>query len=55
MNPEPLVMFSFSKPRDLDRWHVFTDAYFGGRSAAEWRWAADEVSLRLDRPGRLHS
>jgi hypothetical protein len=30
----PLVMFRFETPEDLERWHVSTDAYFGGRSRA---------------------
>jgi hypothetical protein len=30
----PLVMFRFETPGDLERWHVSTDAYFGGRSRA---------------------
>lgn len=30
-------MFRFETPQDLDRWHVSTDAYFGGRSRASLR------------------
>jgi len=37
MNPKPMVLFNFAQQRDVDRWHVFTDAYFGGSSNAEWR------------------
>jgi hypothetical protein len=33
-------MFRFENPADLERWHVSTDAYFGGRSRASLDLAA---------------
>lgn len=32
--PAAVEMFTFSSPQVVDKWHVFSDAYFGGRSHA---------------------
>lgn len=47
MDPKPTVLFDFTKARDIERWHVFSDAFFGGRSQAEWRAAPDQVRAAL--------
>lgn len=47
MDPKPTVLFDFTKARDIERWHVFSDAFFGGRSQAEWRAAQDQVRAAL--------
>jgi hypothetical protein len=44
--PKPVVLFKFDNQKEVDRWQVYTDAYFGGRSQAEWRLDSSEVCKR---------
>jgi len=34
LGPKPVVLFNFDSKRIVDKWHVFTDASFGGKSQA---------------------
>lgn len=40
--PAAVEMFTFNSPKVVDKWHVFTDAYFGGRSQAAFKYNAEE-------------
>jgi hypothetical protein len=35
-------MFTFNSPKVVEKWHVFSDAYFGGRSKAALQYNAEE-------------
>lgn len=35
-------MFTFNSPKVVDKWHVFTDACFGGRSQAAFKYNVEE-------------
>ncbi|GBF95187.1 hypothetical protein Rsub_07902 [Raphidocelis subcapitata] len=47
MNPQPMVLFKFDREREVDKWHAFTDAYFGGRSEASWALAPDQPAAEF--------
>lgn len=36
--PAAVEMFTFNSPKVVQQWHVFTDAYFGGRSHAAFEY-----------------
>lgn len=40
--PAAVELFTFNSPKVVEKWHVFTDAYFGGRSQASFTYNADE-------------
>lgn len=40
--PEPVALFSFDTAKTVDKWHVFTDSYFGGKSEASFTYNLQE-------------
>jgi len=40
--PSAVEMFTFNSPKVVDKWHVFTDACFGGRSQAAFKYNVEE-------------
>jgi hypothetical protein len=42
VDPAAVVLFQFSSPKVVDQWHVFTDAFFGGKSAASLQYNAEQ-------------
>lgn len=51
MAPKPVVLFSFNSQKAVDQWHVFTDAFFGGKSEATFTYSAQEqVTTSTNRP-----
>ncbi|KAI8473251.1 MAG: complex I intermediate-associated protein 30-domain-containing protein [Monoraphidium minutum] len=47
MMPKPEVLYRFDSQAAVDTWHVFSDAYFGGRSAAAWRLLPDQSAAEF--------
>eukprot|EP00878_Enallax_costatus_P028808 GHUV01031153.1.p1 GENE.GHUV01031153.1~~GHUV01031153.1.p1 ORF type:complete len:239 (+),score=71.22 GHUV01031153.1:123-839(+) len=45
--PEPIVLFSFNTAKTVDKWHVFTDSYFGGKSEASFTYNAQEQAAEF--------
>lgn len=41
-SPSAVEMFTFNSPKVVDKWHVFSDAFFGGRSQAALVYNAEE-------------
>jgi hypothetical protein len=42
-----VALFSFDSPAVVEQWHVFTDAFFGGKSTAALTFnAAEQVGRR---------
>lgn len=42
VEPAPVVLFQFSNASVVDQWHVFTDAFFGGKSHARLAYNAEQ-------------
>lgn len=45
--PSAVEMFTFNSPKVVDKWHVFTDACFGGRSQAAFKYNVEEQAAEF--------
>eukprot|EP00775_Hariotina_reticulata_P010347 gene10347-10504_t len=47
LGPKPVVLFNFTSQRVVDKWHVFTDASFGGKSQASISYNQQEQAAEF--------